>query len=692
MRIKSLHLSNFKAIKDEVFNFGGASASIYGVNGSGKTTIADAWDWLWTDKDSLGQGDFEIKPLKLDGEATHNLESTVESVIDLEDGREIELRKVYSECWTKPRGCAEKQLTSHKTDHYVNGQDVKSKTAYQARLAEIVDKEAFQLLSSPSFFAKDFHWTKRRNLVLALCGGDIDDSVIIGGDLVLIELMKRLKAKGLSVGVRREIILDEQTKLKKEIDKIPIQIAEAQRGRPDTSKLFDGASLEKAIAKKKAVICGLQAEKATLEAGGGIAEKQKELAEVDAAIAVLEKDHTDTVAGILKEKRVELRASETARVTLLSQDVKFEGDYAGLKVAIEDTERTAAALRFTFREAKNKPLPSSCYACGQDLPLGSQEAAKEKQLTEMNAAGKELISKNKQRGKALTDIEKERGLLAEKTATKTKEVEVLEAEIKRIQESKLSSEERYKLSELKAAAQNAISFFADGNTKPVAEIEQKIEAAQSDHKGLRDQIDSWKRSAEIDERIAEIGSEQKTLTKTFEGLKEQLSVIDNFTRQRVKLLQSKQEAIDGRFKLAKFRMFELQGNGVIKDCCEVMAEGVPYDGNLNGAARVQVGCDVIQTLTKYYFPAGQTLPLFIDGRESVIELPEMDCQVISLIASNDIEVEINFPDLLGWGQKGERVWISPDQATMLKILEAVTIIPKPKDDKTLRIVKEELST
>jgi len=57
--------------------------------------------------------------------------------------------------------------------------------------------------------------------------------------------------------------------------------------------------------------------------------------------------------------------------------------------------------------------------------------------------------------------------------------------------------------------------------------------------------------------------------------------------------------------------------------------GVPYS-SMNNAGRVQVGLDIIRTLQAHY---GIIAPVWIDNRESIVELPEMAGQVISLIVS-----------------------------------------------------------
>ncbi|MEG2120204.1 MAG: recombinase RecF, partial [Pseudoflavonifractor sp.] len=87
---------------------------------------------------------------------------------------------------------------------------------------------------------------------------------------------------------------------------------------------------------------------------------------------------------------------------------------------------------------------------------------------------------------------------------------------------------------------------------------------------------------------------------------------------------------NGCFKLARFRLFTQQVNGGLADCCEVLYGGVPYNSNLNSGARVNVGIDVISTLSAHY---GVSVPLFIDNAESVTELQPLDTQVIRLVVS-----------------------------------------------------------
>ena len=103
MKLISLTIQNFKGIKDFTFAPNGENVTVYGNNGTGKTTLSDGFHWLFWGKDSRGKADFEIKPLTKNNEPIHNLEMAVEALI-AKDGKQFRLRKVFREKWeTKAR-------------------------------------------------------------------------------------------------------------------------------------------------------------------------------------------------------------------------------------------------------------------------------------------------------------------------------------------------------------------------------------------------------------------------------------------------------------------------------------------------------------------------------------------------------------------------------------------------------------
>ena len=105
-------------------------------------------------------------------------------------------------------------------------------------------------------------------------------------------------------------------------------------------------------------------------------------------------------------------------------------------------------------------------------------------------------------------------------------------------------------------------------------------------------------------------------------------LIDKFTKFKVDLLS---EEINSHFKYAKFKLFEEQINGGIAECCEVTFKGVPYS-DLNNAARISVGIDIINTLCKLN---DKFAPVIVDNSESITSIMPTISQMICLVVSAD---------------------------------------------------------
>ena len=61
MKLNRLTLENFQGIKELSLDFNGDSMAIKGKNATGKTTIANAYSWLLTDKPINGEKGYTPK-------------------------------------------------------------------------------------------------------------------------------------------------------------------------------------------------------------------------------------------------------------------------------------------------------------------------------------------------------------------------------------------------------------------------------------------------------------------------------------------------------------------------------------------------------------------------------------------------------------------------------------------------------
>ena len=84
IKLNKLVIENFKCFQLLEINFNGQDMIIKGANGTGKTTIMDAINWLLFKKNSQGNQDFSVKPLDKNGNSKKSVVISVygEFIVD----------------------------------------------------------------------------------------------------------------------------------------------------------------------------------------------------------------------------------------------------------------------------------------------------------------------------------------------------------------------------------------------------------------------------------------------------------------------------------------------------------------------------------------------------------------------------------------------------------------------------------
>ncbi|MCD7757305.1 MAG: hypothetical protein LUH45_03960, partial [Clostridiales bacterium] len=173
------------------------------------------------------------------------------------------------------------------------------------------------------------------------------------------------------------------------------------------------------------------------------------------------------------------------------------------------------------------------------------------------------------------------------------------------------------------AAKEAEGRTADLDAK-IADLEQQI---QEKNKLLLD-LDL---AARQEQRVAELEAEEKKLGEEYENLEQGLYLCDEFVRAKVGMIDQR---INGMFRTIRFKLFEEQMNGGLKECCEALIPSdagalVPYPSS-NDSAIVNAGLECIQALAGYY---GTELPVILDNAERVTHPLPIHQQVIRLAVS-----------------------------------------------------------
>ena len=147
VQLKRISLTNFKGIRSQQFDFNDATTIIGGANGTGKTTIFDAFIWCLFGKDCQDHKQFSIKTLNPDGTPINRLPHEVEVEL-LADKQPIRLKRTYTEKWQKKRGAVEEEFTGHEEGRFYN--DVPLSVAeYAEKINAICKEDVFKMVTNP---------------------------------------------------------------------------------------------------------------------------------------------------------------------------------------------------------------------------------------------------------------------------------------------------------------------------------------------------------------------------------------------------------------------------------------------------------------------------------------------------------------------------------------------------------------
>lgn len=651
IKLVYLKLKNFKKLKELVLEPDGEDMVIAGRNEAGKTTIATAWRWLLFNKDVNDNSPqkFEIKPLQEDNEPIHGLDSSVEAKL-LINGEPLTLKKVYYEVWEKSRSSTDKVLKTHSTDHYIDEVPAK-KNEYDSRISEIIDEKIFRLITDPLYFNMKLHWTERREILLDLVGGIEHEKVVdkVGFDLGGI-LEKR------SAEDHMTVLKEKIKELNNDKEKIPTRIDEVYSGLPeglnDVSKVQVEGKLEDLQAERES----LQKEFYNLE-DSGVGPLKEEAAEIKDQLQDIKRDHKEKIDELLREnqnKRADI-ATEIRNVESLIHHKHAEIKRS--KNLIETYQTRIDKLKDEWfekqeeiRELQDREFDpeKECFACGQELPEEQIEKAEEefnrtkseglekmgKELEGINVTGSDLQNEKDKLKDSIDGYLEEIEGLEEKKAKLEEKLDPLMEEkydLKEKYDQYEESEEYKELQERLAKIKNQI----DNKREEKAEIlkEKKAELAKYDKRieelgQMVNDLNAYEKSME---RVDELKEKERKISAKIEELEEEVYQCEEYIQARAELLEKE---VNDKFDLADFKLFEVQMNGAVNPVCETLYNGVPYTTDLNSGHRIQVGIDIINSLSEGF---GVRAPVFIDNYETLTEPLDCDSQVIALEARKDWE-------------------------------------------------------
>lgn len=656
--LKKLSLVNFKGVKKNEIDFSEIT-NIYGDNATGKTTIFDAFTWLFWGKDSSDKKDFNVKTIKTDGTTVQKVEHEVSAVI-MVDYDEVTLKRVLKEKWVKKRGEQFEEFTGHETLLFWNEVPM-SLSEFNAKVSGILNESLFKLITNAHYF-NQMKWQDRRKVLFEMAGEvsntEIFDKLTNVSNKHLYDNLINVLNSGKTLDEYKKELAAKKKRIKDELESIPARIDEVYRNMPEAVNESDVRAridvLNKEISDIDAQLSSLQeqANKAfeavkhaqtevhSLEQKNSQirfaleSEENKRINEIKLANSNITSS-VEQIDNKLINSRSELKRAEDIQASWNSKVSTLENEMNSLREKWSDEN----AREIEFNDAE-----FCCPTCKRAFEAGDVDAKKQelienfnlKKQSNLDSINNEGIRAKNEKENLLSQIETNAKYIGELTAT------IAELEQQLI-DAKAAAEKA-----LLPIEQKDINVLLEANTEyqtnlyKISQLKEQLAAGttlvdtsvlKSKKIELGDQIHQLQKSLTINEvieankkRIAELEQQQSTLSQELAGFEGYEFSIDEFNKAKVDMIEDR---INGMFSFVKFKMFNTLINGGTEETCETLVDGVPYS-DINNAAKINAGLDIINALCKHY---NVTAPCFIDNAESVTKLTPINSQLIRLIVS-----------------------------------------------------------
>lgn len=649
--LKSLALVNFKGVRDFSIAFNDGITTVCGDNGTGKTTLYDAYLWLLFGKDSTGRSDgangFNVKTTGEDGKPIYRLEHSVTAVLEV-DGKEIKLQRSLVEKWQKVNGTTD-EVMKDETQYFINDVRTGTKKEYQAEISEIIPEDVFRMITNPYYFTSLSAETQKDMLLEMV--GNIDDEEVAATDPDFLALLDQINGTSLAKWARE--IAAKKKACNDALATIPASIETAQKLMPESE---EWAVLEKQLKEVQDRVKEIDAQIADKSALNDEAYKRKMALmkqQADKRIKLQDRENTirmetnaahNKALSDIQQMKNELSINQKNLDSYRNDKMNVDGKIDELNgKLVEMREQFKAVAKEQFPEPSGDVLV--CPTCGEPYKgenlenaiaklRGNFEQSKSKRQKDIQTKGKQYKAEY---DKAVEQQTKLTGLIAKL------EDDALE----------INGNITIKKNNIPVAG-NADEAIANdkeciGLRNDIAEIanQLQVEVPQADVSELQsEKADRNAAIAEINKRlgkramiervnkeIADLEEKRIANNQAKADLEKWEDVYLRFQKAKDEVLMQR---INGLFNVVSFSFVKEQKNGGEKVTCYCMVNGVPY-ADVNACGKVNAGLDIINAICA---TKGISAPIFIDNRESFNQIIPTISQIVNLKVSNDKQLTI----------------------------------------------------
>lgn len=625
--LKQMEIKNFKGINHKLLHFNN-TCTLYGENGSGKTTVFDAFMWLLFGKDSKNRKDFALKGVNPDGSVIEKLEHSVTAILYV-DGKPIKLNSTLKEKWSSAKASSEPTLKGNLTTYSIDDMPLKQED-YRRKISELVDEEVFKIITSPDYFST-LHWQKSRAILCSMAD-KIDDRYIIGSNKELHNLLDDIN--GLDIEDYKKRLLVSKKKLTEEFSQIPSRIDEVTLSIPPYE---DYTALDELLTKKRSELQDLE-----LDILNNCKLRDNDTllldSQLNTKLLALKNNAEQKYQADKLELTTKLNINRGQLSEKKNNKYSLEKRHTQLEERISRLETEAQALTKALKNLEDdvfNPQSNICPVCNREFDeakkaelYANYDNNKKTNIECINNKALAIASELSQSYRDRDTITLEINTATLQIKALEESIYALEQEISQLKREDISSNPEFIAISNKLAQLNTLS-----NTEHITALENAREELSSEIESLQARLLLKNNAERAHARLKDLKAKETALNNDIVAIDKKLFSLQQLVLLRMKALET---SINSRFSLVKFKLYEKLINESIAECCIPTINGVPY-GDLNGAAKINCGIDIINTLCRYY---NVYAPIFIDNRESITQLIPSQSQTIGLMVKPNSELYV----------------------------------------------------
>ena len=673
--IKSISMQNYRCFhgEKEFHAEFGKTTRISGKNGSGKSTVMNAFMETLTGKNADGTQADNVRPI-VDGKELEGVDVVRTVVLDI-DGKETEIKKITKQKRERVDGVMQYVPGSNVNSYTVDGISFNQKKLDEFISENICPPETLLACCNQNVFLSLKSTTDMRAFLEKMAGFDLNEYIkSLGAEFAEIEEITR----GHSIEAVAKTLNKQLTDQKKATTKAETEwkyekAKDVDSGEDDVTRLTE----QKVRYENQIAILDEQ-EKSLDDLMEAYDHKSKDILDL--------KFEQSEIARNANEGLVQQRKTLDCEIFSLNQDMKSaenslrmaEMDLRHAKMGVERHTAEVKKAQEDWKKCSEKEFEDSqlkaiqneefdkdsliCPTCGQHFPPEQEiqirtdfekrkaeririaesekvafEDYKDKELTRITESGNKAAADLKEAKKAQAEAERKIAELKQKITSLAMKIQQKQAELSKLPESvDLSDNAEYqKITAEIERAEEALKQMDNGSEQR-REITDKRNGFIRECAKIDAEINNIQRKKQAhEEEVEKLYQAFRESSQKEADIQRKKDILKNFS---IKKNERIAEMINPYFDEFQFNFLSYTQNNDPVEVCEMIRKGIEYR-NLNYSDKLIVQTDLLCGFQKIQ---GVSLPIFIDNAESinVSRRPVTNRQMVFLeVTDTDLKVE-----------------------------------------------------